>query len=66
TTSLIDPVVLERLKAKAPGYYTERDDDDWYIVVPDHSDRLGEGFVRRSDAHRFLFWLTGDPLPDHW
>lgn len=34
--------------------------------MPDHSDRLGEGFARRSDAHRFLLWLAGDPLPEHW
>ena len=58
--------LTERMKRMAPGYYTERDGGRWYIVTPDHGDRVGEEFKDRDDARRFVCWLAGDPLPEGW
>lgn len=58
--------LIEGVKAKAPGHYTERDGGYWYCVTPDHGGRTGEDFKNRSDARRFLCWLGGDPLPEGW
>jgi hypothetical protein len=55
-----------RMQHLAPGVYTERDGGRWYIVTPDHGDRLGEEFKDRDDARRFVCWLAGDPLPQGW
>lgn len=59
--------LVETMKRVAPGYYTERDGADWYIVVPEHDDRIAEDFVKRESAQRFMIWLAGnDPLPKDW
>ena len=61
-----DPELLERVKEIAPGFYTERDGGDWYVVTPDHCDRVAEGFGQRDDARRCLAWLAGDAMPNGW
>lgn len=61
-----DPELLERVKAIAPGFYTEMDDGDWYIVTPDHGNRIGEDFRHRDDARRLLAHIAGDLLPKGW
>jgi hypothetical protein len=46
--------LLERVQTLAPGFYTERDGGDWYIVTPDHCERIGEDFVSRDEARQAL------------
>lgn len=58
--------LVAEIKAKAPGFYTERDGGDWYCVTPDHSDRVGEDFANRDDARRLILWLAGDDMPKGW
>lgn len=58
--------LLARVKTLAPGYYTERDGGDWYIVTPTHNERIGEDFVSRDEARQLLCGLAGDPFPPHW
>lgn len=58
--------LVERVKQIAPGFYTERDGGYWYIVTPDHGDRIGEDFRNRDDARRFLLWCAGESLPEGW
>lgn len=58
--------MLLELKRLAPGFYTERDGGDWYIVVPTHDDRIAEDFADRDDARRFLLWVAGGPRPEGW
>lgn len=55
-----------RMAVVAPGYYTEQDGGRWYVVTPDHSDRVGEEFADRDNARRFMCWLAGDPMPEGW
>lgn len=61
-----DPKLLARIRETAPGFYTERDGGDWYIVTPEHDDRIGEDFAKRDDARKCLAWLAGDPMPRGW
>lgn len=58
--------LTSRIKELAPGFYTERDGGNWYIVTPDHSERIGEDFHNRDDARRFLLWCAGEPMPVGW
>jgi hypothetical protein len=58
--------LLARTLQLARGFYTERDGGPWYIVTPNHGDRIGEGFANRDDARRLLCWLAGDPMPEGW
>jgi hypothetical protein len=58
--------LVRRVEQAAPGFYTERDGGYWYIVTPDHGDRIGEDFRDRDDARRFLLWCAGAALPDGW
>lgn len=53
-----------RVKQAAPGFYTERDGGDWYIVTPGHGDRIGEDFRNRDDARRFHrgLWLADEQI----
>lgn len=60
-----DPELLARVKEIAPGFYTERDGGDWYVLTPNHA-RVAEGFARRDDARRCLAWLAGDAMPAKW
>ena len=62
----ISKFLQARMQHVAPGFYTERDGGRWYIVTPDHDDRVGEEFVDRDNARRFVCWLAGDPLPKGW
>jgi hypothetical protein len=57
--------ILEDFKRLAPGYYTERDGGDWYLVTPE-GDRIAEGFAKRDDARRLVCWLAGEDLPKGW
>ncbi|WBU32344.1 DUF3560 domain-containing protein [Rhodopseudomonas palustris] len=66
TADLAGAELLDRTKLRAPGFYTERDGGDWYIVTPDHGDRIGEGFVSRDAASRMICWLAGDLPPSGW
>ena len=63
-----DKALLLRMTTAAPGYYTEADGGDWYIVTPDHTDRIGEDFPIRSDARRFMIWLAvpNEDMPNGW
>ncbi|RNJ49383.1 hypothetical protein [Methylocystis hirsuta] len=64
---MVDESLLDRVKNAAPGFYTERDGGFWYIVTPDHADRIGEYFVSRDTARLFLLVAAGaEPMPDHW
>lgn len=58
-----DDELVAQIKERAPGFYTENDGGDWYVVTPDHSDRIAEGFARRNDARRCLLWLAGGDKP---
>jgi hypothetical protein len=58
--------LLERVQTLAPGFYTERDGGDWYIVTPDHCERIGEDFVSRDEARQALLSLAGEAFPAHW
>lgn len=57
--------LLAAVRERAPGFITERDGGDWYLVAPDFS-RLAEGFISRDDARRALLWLAGGELPRGW
>ncbi len=58
--------LLDLMKQLAPGFYTERDGGRWYIVTPDHDDRIGEEFRDRDDARRLMVWVAGGPMPEGW
>jgi len=58
-------IVLEEFKRLAPGFYTERDGDQWYVVTPT-TDRIAEGFDNRNDARKLVCWLAGSALPEDW
>ena len=58
--------LLARVKEMAPGFYTERDGSAWYIVAPNHNERIGEDFADRDDARRLLAWVAGGPKPEGW
>lgn len=60
-----NPELLARVQEIAPGFYTERDGGDWYVLTPGH-DRVAEGFAKRDDARRCLAWLAGDEKPKGW
>ncbi len=62
----ISKFLSARMRHEAPGFYTEQDDSPWYVVTPDHCDRIGEDFRNRDDARRLVCWLAGDPLPEGW
>lgn len=63
----INKELAQRIRDKAPGFYTENDDSPWYIVTPDHCDRIAADFPTREDAQRFLLWIAGDyQQPNKW
>ncbi len=58
-----------RMAHLAPGFYTERDGGNWYVLTPDgepHHERLAEDFADRDDARRLVCFLAGDPAPEGW
>lgn len=61
-----DEALKLRMQQIAKGFYTERDGGPWYIVTPDHGDRIGEDFNKRDDARRLMCWVAGDPAPEGW
>lgn len=61
-----DPDLKTKMETCAPGFYTERDGGDWYIVVPTHDGRIGEGFRNRDDARRLVVWFAGGEQPPGW
>lgn len=64
-TQTPETTLLERVKAIAPGFYTERDAGPWYVIAPG-GQRIAEDFHNRDDARRLICFLAGDPLPAGW